>query len=408
MRAGPAICEPRRAICPGKARTICGARLAPPFALCPFPPALTRGPVGQTLPIPRSHEPPMIDDTGPALRDLITRLASGSDLSGDESRAAFDHVMGGRASQIQVAGLLVGLRVKGEVASEVAGGVRALRDAMVPVEADDPDSLVDTCGTGGGRLTTFNISTAAAILAAGMGVRIAKHGNRSFTSKCGSADILEALGVHIELEPEAMARVLEEAGVVFMFAPLLHPAMRHVAPVRRELGIPTIMNLLGPLTNPAGARRQVVGVTDPGLLELVARALQELGHIRALVVFGEPGLDELSPLDTTHVAQLDDGVVTRYEVEPDSFGWDGMAPEELAGGDPDHNARVVLEVFQGERQDAARAATVLNAGAAVFAAGRAGSLEEAVRLAEDALTDGAALNALERLRSATRKAAADG
>lgn len=347
----------------------------------------------------------MPEPTGPALKDLIARVASGSNLSGEESRAAFDHVMGGRASQIQMAGLLVGLRTKGEVASEVAGGVRALREAMVAVEAGDPDSLVDTCGTGGGRLTTFNISTAAAILAAGMGVRIAKHGNRSFTSKCGSADILEALGVHIELQPEAMARVLEEAGIVFMFAPLLHPAMRHVAPVRRELGIPTIMNLLGPLTNPAGARRQVVGVTDPALLDLVAHALRELGHLRALVVHGEPGLDELSPLGTTHVAELDDGVVTRYEVEPDGFGWGALDPQELAGGDPAFNARVVLDVFQGDRKDGARAAIVLNAGAAVYIAGHAGSLEEAVGLADAALADGAALDGLERLRSATRKAA---
>ncbi|MEJ2502057.1 MAG: anthranilate phosphoribosyltransferase [Gemmatimonadota bacterium] len=340
---------------------------------------------------------------GPPLKELIARLSVREDLSAHEARAAFETVMAGRASPVQIAGLLVGLRTKGEGPSEVAGGVRALREAMIAVEADDADALVDTCGTGGGSLTTFNISTAAALLAAGMGVRIAKHGNRSFTSKCGSADVLEALGVQIELSPEAMADILDEAGIVFMFAPLLHPAMRHVEPVRAELGNPTIMNLLGPLTNPAGARRQVVGVTDPALLDLVAHALRELGHIRALVVYGQPGLDELSPLGPTEVAELDAGVVRRYTIAPADFGWDGLAAADLRGGDPPHNAGIVEEVFRNARQDAARAAVVLNAGAAVYASGAVASLEDGVRAADTALADGAALDALERLRDATRR-----
>ncbi|HUG39888.1 MAG TPA: anthranilate phosphoribosyltransferase [Longimicrobiales bacterium] len=340
---------------------------------------------------------------GPTLKELIVRLSAREHLGADEARAAFEAVMGGRASQIQVAGLLVGLRTKGEVAAEVAGGVRALRDAMVPVVAEDAGQLVDTCGTGGGDVTTFNISTAAALLAAGMGVRIAKHGNRSFTSRCGSADVLEALGVDIELTPEAMAEVLAEAGIVFMFAPLLHPAMRHVAPVRRELGMPTIMNLLGPLTNPAGARRQVVGVTRPDLLDLVAGALRELDHERALVVHGAPGLDELSPIGLTDVAELRDGAVRRYRVEPGAFGWGHLDPAGLAGGDPADNARVILEVFRGEGNAAARAAVTLNAGAAVYIAGRADSLEGGVRAAEQALDEGAGLAGLERLREATRR-----
>ena len=203
-----------------------------------------------------------------------------------------------------MAGVLVGLRAKGIRPSEVAGGVRALRKAMLPVASSDADRLVDTAGTGGGSVTTFNISTAAALVAAGAGVPVAKHGNRSFTSRCGSADVLEVLGVGIELTPERMAEVLAEAGIVFMFAPLLHPAMRHVGPVRRKLGITTIMNILGPLTNPAGARRQVIGVADPSLLDLIPGALQELGHIRALVVHGDPGMDELSPVGTTRVVEL--------------------------------------------------------------------------------------------------------
>lgn len=345
---------------------------------------------------------------GRSLQQMISRIASGVELTPDEATAAFQEVMEGRASQIQMAGLLVGLRTKRESPGEVAGGVRALRAAMVPVQARNPDDLVDTCGTGGGGLTTFNISTAAAILAAGLGVRIAKHGNRSFTSRCGSADVLEALGVDIELTPEAMSAVLEEAGIVFMFAPLLHPAMRHVAPVRRELGLPTIMNLLGPLTNPAGARRQVVGVPREGLLELVAGALKQLGHERALVVHGEPGMDELSPIGKTAVAEIRQGEVRRYAVDPADFGWQDLAAADLAGGDPDHNAQVVLDVFRNQRHDAARAAVTLNAGAALYVAGRAESLTDAVAQAEEGLRRGAGMEGLERLRDATRKARGGG
>lgn len=377
-----------------------GERNDPP----PLTPAWSDGNV-RVHPIPE----PMTSadaDTAPTFTEIIARLSAGEDLSADDARSAFDEVMAGRASPAQMAGLLVGLRTKGEAPAEVAGGVRALREAMVAVEADDRDSLVDTCGTGGGALTTFNISTAAALLAAGMGVRIAKHGNRSFTSRCGSADVLEELGIAIDIPPEAMAEILAEAGIVFMFAPLLHPAMRHIGPVRRELGILTIMNLLGPLTNPAGAMRQVVGVTDPDLLDLVAHALQELGHHRALVVYGEPGLDELSPLGTTHVAELDAGNVRRLAIEPADFGWHDLSPEDLVGGDPAHNAAIILEVFRNQRHDAARAAVVLNAGAAVYVSGTVDSLEEGVRNADVALTEGAAMDGLERLRSATRRAVA--
>lgn len=343
---------------------------------------------------------------GSILGDVIARLISGEDLSAEMAGLAFDTLMSGDASPAAIAALLVALRTKGEIPAEVAGGVQALRRAMVPVPAADPDGLIDTCGTGGGRLTTFNISTAAALLAAGAGVRVAKHGNRSFTSKCGSADVLEALGVTIELTPEAMADVLKEAGIVFMFAPRLHPAMRHVAPVRRELGVPTIMNLLGPLTNPAGARRQVVGVADPDLLELIAGGLRELGHDRALVVHGEPGLDELSPLGPTDAVELRDGELARIRIDPvQRFGWTDFEPVALAGGEPDENARVIEAVLVGQGTDAARAAVVLNAGAALYVAGRADSLDEGVAEAERALADGAGIAALERLRTASRQAA---
>ena len=335
----------------------------------------------------------------------LLRVATVRALTAAEAERAFTEVMEGRATPVQMAALLVAIRVRGATAQEVAGGVRALRRAMVPVAAD-PEGLVDTCGTGGGALTTFNISTAAALLAAGAGVRVAKHGNRSFTSRCGSADVLEALGVRLELSPERDARVLEECGIVFMFAPLHHPAMRHVGPIRRELGMPTVMNVLGPVANPAGARRQVVGVSDPALLELIAGALLELGHERALVVHGEPGMDELSPLGPTQVLELESGRITRRVFDPvEELGWPRFEPAGLEGGEREDNARTVAGVLRGEVGGAARAAVVLNAGAAVWAAGRADSLADGVAAAEEALGAGAGYEKLRQLREATQAGA---
>lgn len=342
-------------------------------------------------------------DTASNLSRIIEKASSGESLTADEAEAAFDRIMGGDATPVQMAALLVALRTKGAAPSEVAGGVRALRRAMVPVEAGSAGDVIDTCGTGGGSVTTFNISTAAALVASGAGVRIAKHGNRSFTSKSGSADVLEALGVRIELEPEEMARILDEVGIVFMFAPLLHPAMRHVAPVRRELGLRTIMNLLGPLTNPAGARRQVVGVADPDLVPLIVEALRELGHTRALVVHGEPGMDEVSPSAPTDVAELVDGETRRYQVTPEALGMESHPVKGLAGGLPDENAATIRRVLQGEDRGAPRAATVLNAAAAIYVAGAADTLEAGVEKARASIDDGAARDALERLREASRK-----
>jgi anthranilate phosphoribosyltransferase len=340
----------------------------------------------------------------PSLAALIARVVARADLDAHDAEAAFTIVMQGRATPVQIAALLTALRMKGETSLEVAGGVRALRRAMIPVTASADVAVVDTCGTGGGAVTTFNISTAAALLGAGAGVRIAKHGNRSFTSRCGSADVLEALGVVIDLTPEGMAEVLAGAGIVFMFAPLLHPAMKHAGPVRRELGIPTIMNYLGPLTNPAGADRQVVGVSDPRTLDLIAGALCELGHTRALVVHGEPGMDEFSPVGTTHVVQVERGTTRRYTVEPESFGWTGLRLEDLRGGEPQENAQMIERVLSGEVAGAARAAVLLNAGAALYVAGISGSIEEGVTTAERALNEGAGTAALERLRRASHAA----
>lgn len=335
------------------------------------------------------------------LTTLIGRAAAGQRLSADDAEAAFIEVMEGRASPVQLAALLVALRVRGETPQEIAGGVRALRRAMIPVPAPADFVLVDTCGTGGGAVTTFNISTAAAFVAAGAGVRVAKHGNRSFTSRCGSADVLSALGVRIELTPEQMAAVLARAGLVFMFAPLLHPAMRHVAPVRRELAMPTIMNVLGPLTNPAGARRQVVGVSHPALMPLIAGALRELGHERALVVHGEPGLDEFSPIGVTTVHELLNGEILTYQVDPRTFGGTYHDAHELRGMEPEQNAALLLAVLEDRAPGVARLAVTLNAGAAIYLSGLADSLREGWQLAEAALADGKGMEALARLREAT-------
>jgi anthranilate phosphoribosyltransferase len=342
----------------------------------------------------------------PDFSRLLAKAVAGQALSTAEAEAAFATIMAGEATPAQMAGLLVALRTRGEVAQEVAGGVRALRGAMRPVAARVESPLVDTCGTGGGSFTTFNISTAAALVAAAAGVPIAKHGNRSFTSRCGSADVLEALGVPLQLTPEGMAEVLEEAGIVFMFAPLLHPAMRHVGPVRRELGVPTIMNLLGPLTNPAGARRQLVGVSSPHLLDLIAGALLELGHEHALVVHGEPGLDELSPLAPSDILELKDGTLARSRLDPrHEFGWTDLEPNGLAGGDPADNARTIEQVLGGRGSPAAHAAVALNAGAAIYLGGLADSVLEGVATAERVLASATGLETLERLRSAARRVA---
>jgi anthranilate phosphoribosyltransferase len=309
--------------------------------------------------------------------------------------------MSGEATPAQIASLLVGLRVKGETADEVAGAAAALRGAMVHLPADRPEELVDTCGTGGGAIGTFNISTAAALLAAGAGVRVAKHGNRSFTSQCGSADVLEALGVPIEVPVPVMERALREAGIVFMFAPLMHPAMRHVGPVRRELGIPTVMNIVGPLANPAGAGRQVVGVSDSRRVSLIAGALQTLRTEHALVVHGEPGMDEISPLGPTQVIEIRGGRVTEWTIEPTTFGLPLGRAEELAGGPPMANAEAVRAVLAGDAPPTARAAVVLNAAAAVFVSSSGtGSFGEAVDAVSAALDSGAGTAALERLRKA--------
>ncbi len=333
------------------------------------------------------------------LHAVIRRLAMAAPVTPEELTGAFDRIMTGEATPAQVAAVLMGLRVKGETGTEVAAVVRALQRVMVPLYAENPDALVDTCGTGGGSVQTFNISTAAALLAAGTGLRIAKHGNRSFTTQCGSADVLEALGVKIDVPVAVMERALREAGLVFMFAPLMHPAMRHVGPVRRELAVPTVMNIVGPLANPAGAGRQVIGVGDADRAPLLAEALVELGTRHALVVHGE-GMDEISPLGPTHVREIRDGTIREWTIDPTALGIEIASPGELAGGPPAANARAVLSVLEGKGTAGATAAVVLNAAAALYVGGAAESYEDGIHRARSAIASGAGLDALERLRQA--------
>ncbi len=334
------------------------------------------------------------------LHAVISDLAHGRDLTESRVAGAFDVVMRGDASPVQVAALLAGLRVRGESAQVIAGVAGAMRRAMIPLSSADASILVDTCGTGGGDITTFNISTAAALVAAGAGVQIAKHGNRSFTSKCGSADVLEALGVNIDVETDVMERALRDAGIVFMFAPRMHPAIRHVGPVRRELAIPTVMNIVGPLANPASAGRQVIGVADRQRLRTIAEALSILGTEHSLVVHGAPGMDEISPLGTTTVLELRNGSVVEWELDPRDYGFELCDAGELIGGDPGENADLIERLFNGDGTAGARAAVLLNAGAAVYVAGMASTYADGVVAANHALRDGKATDALNRLRRA--------
>ena len=334
-----------------------------------------------------------------ALLGAVRSLTSGESPSPDVLTEAFQVVLRGDATPAQIAALLVALRVKGETADELAAVVRAFRRAMVELPAERPEELVDTCGTGGGTIPTFNISTAAALLVAGAGVRVAKHGNRSFTTQCGSADVLEALGVAIDAPVERMAAALRDAGIVFMFAPLMHPAMRHVGPVRRELGIQTVMNMVGPLANPAHAGRQVVGVADARRLPLIAGALGHLDTIHAMVVHGD-GMDEVSPFSETRVIEIRDGAITEWMIDPKRFGFGGGSPSDLGGGPPAENAAAVMRTLTGDANEASTAAVVLNAAAAFYVSGTVPDFGAGVDAARAAISTGAGLLALQRLRAA--------
>jgi anthranilate phosphoribosyltransferase len=329
----------------------------------------------------------------PILTKAIDAVASGRDLSLDETAAVLAAIMAGEATEVEIAGFLVALRTKGETVDELAGLARAMRELAAPVTSARHD-LLDTSGTGGGR-PTFNVSTTAALIAAGAGCAVAKHGNRSATGLSGSADLLEALGARLDVAPDGVGRCIDEVGFGFMFAPAHHQATRFVIPVRKELAVRTAFNLLGPLTNPAGASRQLIGVSDAAFLDTVAGALARLGTARALVVSSEDGLDEMSTSGPTHVVEVNGSTTQRYTVTPADVGLPGVAHDAVSGGTPQENAAITRAVLAGDagpRRDLA----VLNAGAAIYAAGIAGDLAAGVTAAQQAIDSGAAARTLDR------------
>jgi len=334
---------------------------------------------------------------------LIERIVRHEDLTAEEAAAAMHEVMEGHASSAALAALLTSLAMKGERPAEIVGFARAMRAHSVRLSAPLPD-VFDTCGTGGDRSGTFNISSAAALVIAACGVTVAKHGNRSVSSQCGSADVFERLGVNIAAPPAVVERSLREVGVAFFFAPTFHPSMKHAGPTRRELGIRTAFNLLGPLTNPAGATRQIVGVPRSELTELLARSLLMLGSTRAWVVHGADGIDEISTTGHTKVSECRDGKVLTFHVHPADFGLPKDSPEELRGGDSQRNAAIVTDVLNGVN-GAPRRVVLLNAGAGLFVAGRASSITEGIRLAERAIDSGAARHTLERMARRSQEVA---
>jgi anthranilate phosphoribosyltransferase len=329
------------------------------------------------------------------IQTALERLLEGRDLTRDDARAVMEQVMRGEATPAQIGGFLVALRLKGETADEIAGCAEAMRAHVLSVRPVR-DDLVDTAGTGGDGARTFNISTAAALVAAAAGAGVAKHGNRAVSSSSGSADVLEALGFKLELDAARIERSIDELGFGFLFAPAHHPAMRHAAPVRRELATRTVFNVLGPLTNPAGARAQVVGVYSQELVPTVAQVLAQLGARRAFVVHGAAGIDELSPAGPNLVCEVNGGRVRRREIDPREFGVPRCKPSDLVGGLPADNAATIREIFAGA-QGPKREAVLLNAGGAIAAGGHAGDLRDGYALAAEAVDSGAAGERLEAL-----------
>ena len=329
------------------------------------------------------------------LRSVLETLIAGESLAAETMEEVVAAIMAGELTPAQMGGLLMALRTKGETIDEIVGAARAMRRFATPVESQHV--VVDTCGTGGDGSGTFNISTAAAFVAAGAGVVVAKHGNRAMSGKVGGADVLEALGVKLDLAPEAVSSCLDRAGIAFLFAQAFHPAMRHVGGVRRELGVRTLFNLLGPLSNPAGARRQLLGVFSAHWVQPLAEALAQLGSDRALVVHGEDGLDEISLCAPTLVAELRDGSVRSYSIQPEDFGFERCSAADLAGSDAQHNARILRSIVDGSATAPQMSVVLLNAAAAIFVADRAESIGEGVAAARQSVEDGGAVRALELL-----------
>ena len=332
----------------------------------------------------------------------LSTLLAGNDLPEDQAAAAMTEIMDGAATPAQIAGFVVALRAKGETVEELVGLVRTMRAFSQRIAVGG--EVLDTCGTGGDRTGTFNVSTAAALVCAGAGVKVAKHGNRAASSRCGSADVLEALGVKIDLAPEGVATCIEQAGIGFCFAPVFHPAMRHTATPRRELGVATIFNFLGPLTNPAGATRQALGVADPRMVDIMVEALQQLGSKRVIAFHGAGGLDELSTSGPSYVVELNEGRIERWTIDPADLGFAPAPIEALAGGTADENAQQIRVVLGGE-SGPHRDVVVLNAAAGLVAAGHSPDMQEGVAEAQRAIDSGGAAKALERLVTVSSSAA---
>ena len=329
------------------------------------------------------------------ISEYLKTLLAGEDLSLNNARSLLDSVFDGDVPDAQIAAFLTAMRIKTPNSAELAGLAKSLRSHAVPIRPA-VDNLLDTCGTGGAAVKTFNVSTAAAFVAAGAGVFVAKHGNRGITSKCGSADVLSALGVKIDPPVEIVAGCIEEAHIGFMFAPMFHPAMKFVQPIRKSLGFRTVFNILGPLANPAGANTQVIGIAEESLLEKIAETLKILGLKRAMVVHAA-GLDEISTISITKVVELKDGKTSSYEIDPAEFGIAASAIEQIAGGDALHNAEMVRNIIYGKDKGPARDIVLLNAAAAIFVADLAKTLQESFKLAQSSIDDGKAAEALDKM-----------
>ncbi|MBI3755739.1 MAG: anthranilate phosphoribosyltransferase [Deltaproteobacteria bacterium] len=335
------------------------------------------------------------------IKEAISKIVKNQDLTEPEMIEVMNEIMTGAASPGQIGAFITALRIKGETVDEITGAARVMRDKATKIEIKDK-KVVDTCGTGGDEAMTFNISTAAAFVAAGAGLTVAKHGNRSVSSKSGSADVLKALGVNIEAEVARVEECLKEIGIGFLFAPMLHGAMKYAAPVRREIGIRTIFNILGPLTNPAGARRQVIGVYDDSLTDVLGKVLANLGAEHAFVVRGEDGLDEITLTTETKVTELKNGILKTYHIKPEDFGFRRCRPEDLKGGDPEQNAEIILALLEGKK-GSQQDVVLLNAAAAIVAGGIAKSLEEGISSARGSIDSGKAMEKLNRLVETTNK-----
>lgn len=335
------------------------------------------------------------------VKETIIQLIDQKDLTQSQAKEAVEEIMRGELSPVQIAVFLTALRMKGETIDEITGAAIAMREFVTKIQVLE-DVVLDTCGTGADRMHTFNISTIAAFVAAGCGLIVAKHGNRAVSSRCGSADLLEALGVNINIDKQKVQECLRSAGLGFLFAQNLHPAMKNVAPVRKELGIRTIFNLLGPLTNPAFATHQLLGVYDPNLLRIMAKVLGNLGIKHAMVVHGEDGLDEITTTAATEVCELKKGKVHCYTISPSDFGIKKARLKDLAGGSAQDNAAIAMAILQGEKGKP-RDIVVINAGCAIYTADKAKSIKEGIKLAKDSIDSGQALRKLEELKEITNR-----